>query len=215
MKAKLVLMLSVIALLGIFTACEEKNNEVELQGITLSKTSVTLKPEQTETLSVTLFPDNATNKNLTWSSSDGNTATVSNEGIVTAVGVGTATINAVAASDPSVKATCSVTVSWESLNNVSGDISGTWSKNTTVNVSGHITVPEGQTLSIEEGVQIIFDDNGVGASHTGIEFMVNGKLYCKGTAGNPVLFSVAPRQTHGGQYFQRPLGRYRGHSQMF
>ena len=75
--------------------------------------------------------------------------------------------------------------------NVSGNVSGTWSKNTTVNVSGHITVPEGQTLTIEEGVQVIFDDNGVGVNHTGIEFMVHGKLYCQGTADNPVLFSVA------------------------
>jgi hypothetical protein len=79
----------------------------------------------------------------------------------------------------------------ESINNVSGNVSGTWDKNTTVNVSGHIIVPEGQTLIIEEGVQVVFDDNGVGVNHTGIEFMVNGKLYCKGTAANPVLFSVA------------------------
>ncbi|MDR0541908.1 MAG: Ig-like domain-containing protein [Dysgonamonadaceae bacterium] len=192
MKSKFLLSLPVIALLSVFTACEEKGNNVDIQGISLSKTSVTLKPEQTETIVATLFPDNATNKNLTWSSSDGNVATVDNEGLITAVGVGSATISVVAASDLSIKATCSVTVSWESLNNVSGNVSGTWNKNTTVNVSGHITVPEGQTLTIEEGVQVIFDDNGVGADHTGIEFMVDGKLYCKGTANNPVLFSVAP-----------------------
>jgi hypothetical protein len=58
-------------------------------------------------------------------------------------------------------------------------------------VAGHINVPEGQTLTVEEGVQVIFDDNGVGVNHTGIEFLVHGKLYCKGTADNPVLFSVA------------------------
>jgi hypothetical protein len=77
------------------------------------------------------------------------------------------------------------------MNNISGNVSGVWEKNSTVNVSGHITVPAGQTLTIEEGVQVLFDDNGVGASHTRIEFMVAGKLYCKGTATNPVLFSVA------------------------
>jgi hypothetical protein len=189
---KVLLMSAVIVLFGWFTACEEKNNEVELAGITLSKTSTTLKPEQTETLTATIFPDNATNRNLAWSSSDESVATVNNEGAVTAFKVGTTIITATATSDPSVKATCSVTVSWESLNNVSGNVSGIWNKNTTVNVTGHITVPEGQTLTIEEGVQVIFDDNGVGANHTGIEFMVDGKLYCRGTVTHPVLFSVAP-----------------------
>jgi len=91
----------------------------------------------------------------------------------------------------SLKATCDVTVSWATLNNISGNVSGVWEKNATVNVSGHITVPAGQTLTIEEGVQVIFDDNGVGASHTRIEFLVAGKLYCKGTTANPILFSVA------------------------
>jgi hypothetical protein len=79
----------------------------------------------------------------------------------------------------------------EILSNVSEEVSGTWNKNSIVNVSGHINVPEGKTLTIEEGVQVIFADNGVGVDHTGIEFLVHGNLYCKGTAANPILFSVA------------------------
>lgn len=49
----------------------------------------------------------------------------------------------------------------------------------------------GKFLTIEEGVQVIFDDKGVGANHVPVEFTVDGNLYCKGTAENPVLFSVA------------------------
>ena len=33
--------------------------------------------------------------------------------------------------------------------NVSGNVSGTWEKNSIINVSGHITVPEGESLTIE------------------------------------------------------------------
>lgn len=69
--------------------------------------------------------------------------------------------------------------------------SGVWGKNSIIKVSGHhVTVPEGKSLTIEEGVTVLFDDNGVGASHTPIEFIVDGSLYCKGTAEKPVLFSV-------------------------
>ena len=73
---------------------------------------------------------------------------------------------------------------------VSGDVSGVWEKNSIVHVTGHINVPADKSLTIEEGVQVIVSDNGVGASHVAIEFIVNGNLYCKGTETNPVLFSV-------------------------
>lgn len=74
---------------------------------------------------------------------------------------------------------------------VSGEVSGVWEANSIVKVSGHIVVPEGERLVIEEGVRVIFDDRGVGVNHVPIEFTVNGNLYCKGTAENPVLLTVA------------------------
>lgn len=43
---------------------------------------------------------------------------------------------------------------------------------------------------MEEGVKVIFSSNGVGVSHTPIEFIVDGNLYTQGTKENPVLFSV-------------------------
>lgn len=72
-----------------------------------------------------------------------------------------------------------------------GEVSGVWSKGSTINIDGHITVPEGKSLTIEEGVTVIFNEKGVGASHTPIEFIVDGNLYSKGTATNPVRFTVA------------------------
>jgi hypothetical protein len=202
MKKNLFLITAMLIFATILLSCK-KDDTVDLAGITLSKTSTTLKPEVTETLSVTFFPDNATNKEVSWTSSNPEIATVDNTGEITAVAVGTATISAASVQTSTIKASCDVTVTWTTLNNISGNVSGVWEKNSTVNISGHITVPAGQTLTVEEGVQVIFDDNGVGASHTRIEFMVAGKLYCKGTATNPVLFSVAqakriPANTFGG-----------------
>ena len=59
---------------------------------------------------------------------------------------------------------------------VSGDVSGVWEAGSTVNVTGHITVPEGESLTIEEGVTVIFSDAGVGVNHVAIEFTVDGNL---------------------------------------
>lgn len=74
-------------------------------------------------------------------------------------------------------------------------VSGVWTKNAVIKVKGHhLTVPEGKSLTIEEGVVVEFDTEGVGASHTPIEMIIDGSLYSKGTAENPVRFTVAEAQ---------------------
>lgn len=65
-----------------------------------------------------------------------------------------------------------------------------WPGDTIVNLTNHYTVPEGKSLIIKAGAQIIVSTAGVGANHAPIEFTVNGNLYCEGTAEKPVLFSV-------------------------
>ena len=65
---------------------------------------------QTASLTATVTPDNAANKNITWSSSDSSIATVNANGTVTAVANGTADITAIAADGSGVSAKCSVTV---------------------------------------------------------------------------------------------------------
>ena len=77
--------------------------------VTLDKTSLTLDVGGSDTLAVTVKPDNATNKAVTWSTSNKNVATVNN-GVVTAVGAGTATITAAASDGSGKTATCEVTV---------------------------------------------------------------------------------------------------------
>ena len=77
--------------------------------VSLNKTSLTLTDGGSETLTATITPSNATNKNVTWSSDNQNVATVEN-GKVTAVGAGTATIKATAADGSGKSDTCTVTV---------------------------------------------------------------------------------------------------------
>ena len=83
---------------------------VKVSGITLSQTSLTMTANgQTASLTTTVTPDNAANKNITWSSSDSSVVTVVN-GTVTAVANGTADITATAADGSGVSAKCSVMV---------------------------------------------------------------------------------------------------------
>ncbi len=82
---------------------------VLVTSITLNKTSLSLQTGQEETLTATVKPDNATNKTVTWSSSNTNVATVT-AGKVTTKSAGTATITCTANDGSGVKATRAVTV---------------------------------------------------------------------------------------------------------
>lgn len=80
---------------------------VEATGIKLEKEETTLKAGESETLVATVEPEDATETEVTWTSSDEAVATVDTEGKVTAVAEGTATITATCGE---FSATCTVTV---------------------------------------------------------------------------------------------------------
>lgn len=81
---------------------------VPVTGVTLDKQTLELYTGDSQPLTATVQPANATNKNVTWSTSDATVATVQ-DGTVTAVAAGTATIT-VTTEDGSHTATCKVTV---------------------------------------------------------------------------------------------------------
>ena len=86
---------------------------VPVTGVTLSQTQASLyynRTPNTLTLTATVAPDNATNKDVTWTSSDSTVATVDQNGLVTALARGTAVITATTV-DGGKTATCTVTVS--------------------------------------------------------------------------------------------------------
>lgn len=83
--------------------------DIPATGIILSEEQVSLKVGESVTLAATVTPEDATNKTIVWSSSDDSIATVSNQGIVTAINEGSASITASAA-DASIFARCTITV---------------------------------------------------------------------------------------------------------
>ena len=90
------------------TRAISKLEPVEVTDIELDITQKSLNVGDTFTLTATLKPNNATDKSVTWSSSNTSVATVDENGVVTAVSEGTATITATASNG--VEASCTVTV---------------------------------------------------------------------------------------------------------
>ncbi len=86
-----------------------KPKEIKVTGITLDKTSASLKSGATLTLSATIQPSNATNKGIKWTSSNSTIATVDTYGKVTGLKAGTAYITATT-TDGSYSKTSTITV---------------------------------------------------------------------------------------------------------
>jgi uncharacterized protein YjdB/serine/threonine protein kinase len=86
-----------------------KDTVVDVTGVSLNKSKLTLDVGKSGTLIATVKPDGATNQNVTWSSSNTGVATVSKNGRVTAKKAGTATIT-VKTVDGNKTTTCTLTV---------------------------------------------------------------------------------------------------------
>ncbi|WP_159083956.1 Ig-like domain-containing protein [Saccharobesus litoralis] len=119
---------------------------VSVTGVSLSDSSINLEVGGTRSLLATVLPSNATNKNVTWSSTNNNVATVNN-GVVTAESAGTATIR-VTTQDGGHQASASVNVSGSNTS-----CSGGWVSVTGVNLTAPSqTVADGQTLQLSAQV---------------------------------------------------------------
>ena len=89
--------------------CDVTVSNVAVTAVALDASSKVIRVGKTATLTATVSPANATNKEVTWSSSKTDFATVA-DGVVTAIAVGTTTITAASAEDVYKKANCSVEV---------------------------------------------------------------------------------------------------------
>ena len=86
-----------------------KEKDIPVESVSLNKKEISLTVGGSETLKATVKPSNATNKDITWKSSDKNIATVNKSGKVTAKKAGSATIT-VTTSDGKKTAKAKVTV---------------------------------------------------------------------------------------------------------
>ena len=90
------------------------SNKVPVASITLNHSSVTIQKGYRAWLSAVVCPDNATNKELNWTSSNSSVATVC-DGVVRAMGKGSASITATATDGSGKSASCSVSVTEDVL----------------------------------------------------------------------------------------------------
>ena len=112
MKRRLITLFTIllsISLITTYSCKKEKDKSVLVTEVGLNKTSTTLIEGETEILVATVMPENATDKSVVWESGNESVATVSQEGLVTAVGEGKATIT-VKTNDGGFSASCEVTV---------------------------------------------------------------------------------------------------------
>lgn len=96
---------------------------VKVSQIVLNKSSITLNEGKSEKLTISILPNNALNKNVKWSSSNSQIATVTDNGIVEAKSKGEATIFVTAQDGSGVKASCFIKVT-SGTNNGRGGSSG-------------------------------------------------------------------------------------------
>lgn len=78
--------------------------------ITLDKTEVSFKANETVTLTPTILPATTTNTVVVWTTTDEKVAIVDAVGVVTAIGVGEATITATTTDGSNLSASCAITV---------------------------------------------------------------------------------------------------------
>ena len=111
-------------------------------GVTLNSNAETLTEGNTFQLTATVAPSNATNKNVTWSSSNASIASVNSSGLVTANAVGTATIT-VQTDDGGKTATCAFTVTSQyRATGTTGALTWTLTYTGTLTISGNGAMPD-------------------------------------------------------------------------
>ena len=95
---------------GVSATCRVTVTPVKVSEVLLGKTELVMVKGQSEKLIPTVWPDNASDKSLTWTSSDESVVTVDNDGSVEAVNAGEADVTATTNDGTNLKATCHVTV---------------------------------------------------------------------------------------------------------
>ena len=174
-----------ILMTAIVSSCDK---DIALTGIDLDKISTEVMVGATQNLTVVYTPVDATSKNIIWESTAPAVATVDN-GLVTGVSLGTATIKATSEENSAFQVTCEVTVipSNGQQITVSGDITTDtkWYANARYFLSGFVYVKNNATLTIEPGTII----KGVSGTKGALIIERGSKIMAQGTEAKPIVFT--------------------------
>ena len=128
---------------------------VEVTGVTLNKSELTLEEGKSEQLTATIKPEKATNKAVTWSSNKPDVAAVDKDGKVTAHKAGEATIT-VTTTDGGKTASCTVNVTAKPPTTYKVTFSVDGIGGTLKAKSDGIAETTSSPISVEEGKTVIF-----------------------------------------------------------
>lgn len=92
----------------------ENNVEIKVNGIQLNNSNITLDINEEEYVTPLILPNNATNQDVTYISSDDNIATVNNEGLIKGINYGVCEIKVIPVGNTDISARCFVSVNAES-----------------------------------------------------------------------------------------------------
>lgn len=172
---------------------DEKEGTIAVSAVAVNPTTAAVKPGATVTLSATVTPEDATDKTITWSSSDEKVATVDG-GKVTGVAEGTATITATTKSGDKT-ATCTVTVSEDAPEVLEDTLEGNITADRTISAAnknflkGFVYVKSGATLTIEAGSVIKGISVAPGERAASLIIEPGAKIIAEGTVDKPIVFT--------------------------
>ncbi|MBD5408293.1 MAG: leucine-rich repeat protein [Treponema sp.] len=153
-KRKRILILAACAITLVCFGCKNEEEDepaptpIVVESVTIDKTTLTLTLGETIKLTATIKPENADDKTVKWSSSNKTIATVDNDGTVTTVKVGSATITAQSGDK---EAKCAITVHEHSYSDGKCTVCGvvvSW-KYGTINENGILTKYSGYEATVE------------------------------------------------------------------
>ena len=168
---------------GYTASCKVTVSAISVTGVTLNKSNTTIVSGNTESLTATVSPSNAANKNVTWSSSNTNVATVNSSGVVTAKSEGTANIT-VKTNDGGKTAICKVTVVTVPMITTSSLPNGEVGKNYSATLTASGTTP-------------IYMDKTAGSLPDGLTLNSNGVVSGKPTKSGSFVVTVQAKNKYG------------------
>ena len=149
--------------------CAVKVSPIPAETVRLNESDLDLAVGGTFQLEASVEPDNTTDKTVSWTSSDEKVATVSTEGLVTAVAAGNATITAACGT---VEAKCEVSVGASGYK--PGDL---YDVNGVKGVVFEVASDgvHGKIVSLDESGAILWAESGYGSYNTGAKSETDGK----------------------------------------
>lgn len=172
------------------------SSAVSVKSVSLDRSSASLKVGESIQLKAVVSPDNATNKDVSWTSSESSVASVSADGKVTAVAPGSANIT-VTTTDGGFSASCQVTVTEDTPAEKEQSLSFAVEKMTVYGVVGDKTDTSVEILNTGEGPATLYSVSCSGSAFS-VDFGGQVEIPVKGKVSLKLHFAPPKDGSHSG-----------------